>query len=214
MMTREKWLDEMTDRLRPVFQEIGHVLPEKIRVSCGWPSKGGLSRKKRVVGQCWYPECSADATTEIFISPYRSDGCLVTEDLAHELVHAAVGKGHGHRGMFITVAKKLGFTAPWKETPATDELKARLASLVNSLGPYPHATLDSKATEASGGDKPGGTRLLKAECADCGYTVRVTKKWLEGKGAPICPCNMKPMVADGADGIGEEGAGEGEQDAA
>lgn len=38
------------------------------------------------------------------------------------------------------------------------------------------------------------TRLLKAECLDCGYTVRVTNKWLAGKGAPICPCNLKPMI--------------------
>ena len=73
------------------------------------------------------------------------------------------------------LAKVLGFTKPWKSTPVT---------------------LDGVAKNANGDKKPGGTRLLKAECGECGYTVRVTKKWLEAKGAPICPCNMKAMVAD------------------
>jgi hypothetical protein len=73
------------------------------------------------------------------------------------------------------LAKALGFTKPWKSTPAT---------------------LDGVAKNANGDKKPQGTRLLKAECGECGYTVRVTKKWLEAKGAPICPCNMTPMVAD------------------
>ena|ERR1035438_9605122 len=80
------------------------------------------------------------------------------------------------------LAKVLGFTKPWKSTPATPELTQRLAGLYAPLGPYPH--------------KPQSTRLLKAECGECGYTVRVTKKWLEAKGAPICPCNMKAMAAD------------------
>lgn len=32
-----------------------------------------------------------------------------------------------------------------------------------------------------------GTRLLKCQCATCGYTVRVTRKWLGLAGPPICP---------------------------
>lgn len=212
-MTREEWLNLMVQRLRPVFQELGHPLPEKPRASCGWPSKNALSQKKRVVGQCWYPECSQDNSTEVFVSPFQSDGHEVAETLAHELVHAAVGQGHGHRGMFITVASKLGFTAPWKQTPATPELQERLRALVAQVGPYPHATLDSKATEAGGGDKPQGTRLLKAECTDCGYTCRVTKKWVVERGAPICPCNMQAMHVDGLD-VGEDEPAEPERQAA
>jgi hypothetical protein len=73
------------------------------------------------------------------------------------------------------LAKVLGFTKPWKSTPVT---------------------LDGVAKNANGDKKPQSTRLLKAECGECGYTVRVTKKWLEAKGAPICPCSMKAMTAD------------------
>lgn len=31
------------------------------------------------------------------------------------------------------------------------------------------------------------TRMLKCECAECGYTVRTARKWLEQAGAPLCP---------------------------
>lgn len=198
MMTREEWLNELTDALRPVFAGLGHPLPDKLRASCGWPSTHAMANKKgmRALGECWYSQCSADSSVEIFVSPAQSDGYSVAGAMAHELVHAANGEYQGHRGKFIIVAKAVGLLKPWPESHPSDELAARMRGLVDAIGPYPHATLDGVAKNADGDKKPGGTRLLKAECGDCGYTVRVTKKWLEAKGAPICPCNMKAMVAD------------------
>jgi hypothetical protein len=37
------------------------------------------------------------------------------------------------------------------------------------------------------------TRMLKAQCGHCAYTVRVTRKWLAELGPPLCPCNREPM---------------------
>lgn len=37
------------------------------------------------------------------------------------------------------------------------------------------------------------TRLLKAECFDCGYVVRVTRTHVARIGTPLCPCNGAPM---------------------
>jgi hypothetical protein len=37
------------------------------------------------------------------------------------------------------------------------------------------------------------TRLLRIECLQCGYTVRMTRKWL-AFGAPLCPTHRTPMV--------------------
>jgi hypothetical protein len=192
-MTREEWLNKLITALRPWFDSLGQPLPEKLRVSCSWPSKNALSRKKRVVGQCWYPASSADGTTEVLVSYVQAEPLEVAETIAHELVHAAVGPGHGHGGLFIALARQLGFTKPWKSTPATEELKAELTEVIKTLGEYPHAVLDSKSTEAGGGEKPQKARMLKVKCGECGYTVRTTKKWLEDRGAPICPCNEEPM---------------------
>jgi hypothetical protein len=46
---------------------------------------------------------------------------------------------------------------------------------------------------------------LKAECGDCGYTVRVTRKWVDDAGAPHCP-KHGAMQVDGIeaeDGLAE-----------
>lgn len=191
-MTREEWLNKLIAALRPTFVNLGRPLPEKLRVSCSWPSKNGLS-KRRVIGQCWYPGSSADGTTEILVSYVQADPLEVAETIAHELCHAAVGAGHGHGGEFIVMAKALGFTRPWKSTPSTEELKTELREVIKTLGEYPHAALGAAVTEAGGGDKPQKARMLKVKCADCGYTCRTTKKWLEEKGSPICPCNEEAM---------------------
>jgi hypothetical protein len=34
---------------------------------------------------------------------------------------------------------------------------------------------------------PQPTRLLKAFCESCGYTVRVTQRWVTKMGTPVCP---------------------------
>jgi hypothetical protein len=200
----EEWLNQLTDALRPVFDEIGHQLPEKLRVSCGWPSRKALG-KKRALGQSWYPQNSADQHTEVFISPFEGNTERAAETLAHELEHAAGCHGHGKE--FVKVAGALGFQKPWKSTPPTPELTERLAQLCAPLGPYPHATLDSAAKEASGGDNPDKNRWLKATCQGCGYVCRTSKKWLQERGARICPCSMLPMFADVPNGE-EEPEGE------
>jgi hypothetical protein len=39
--------------------------------------------------------------------------------------------------------------------------------------------------------------MLKCECSSCGYTVRITRKWLTLAGSPICPTDRIPLVAEG-----------------
>ena len=191
-MTREEWLNTLAGNLRPLLDAVGATVPDLVRVSVGWPSARGLSLKKRIIGQCWSPKCSADHATEIFISPYLGEGGQVAETLLHEMIHAAVGTECGHKGAFVETAKKLGFTAPWKSTPATPDLKGRLQLLLP--GDYPHGQLEP----LTGGIKKQTTRLVKVLCPGCGYTLRTTRKWIDERGTPICPCNSKPMEAEAA----------------
>jgi hypothetical protein len=182
--TREAWLTAVMAHFKPDFAAHGYPLPERLRVTCGWPSKGALA-KARVVGQCWYASASADGTVEISISPYLADPVAVGETLLHELDHAAVGPGYGHKGPFKTLALKLGLEGPMQSTRPGKELTARLNVLVQKLGDYPHARLNAQQI------KKQGTRLLKAKCVRCGYTVRITKKWIEEVGLPVCPAPLK-----------------------
>ena len=193
--TREEWLEAaVVDLDRLLFKDNGYKVP-KVRVACGWPVRGGLANKKRVLGECWSKNASADkACAQIFISlnlyEVSSDmGVLAT--LAHEIVHAVVGHKEGHNKVFGKCARLIGLEGKLTRTHASESLISVFKSLERVLGQYPHSRLDG--LKAPG--KKQGTRLLKCECAECGYTVRVTQKWLD-IGNPICPMHGELTPAD------------------
>lgn len=185
-VNREEWLGKLIALLIPLIDSVGGTVPSPIRASVSFPSKGAIG-KRRVIGQCWYPiQCADEKSTNILVSPVLSDPMEVAETVLHELVHAAVGPGHGHKGPFIDLARKVGFTKPWKSTPASDVLTIDLLGILSLLPPYPHGALDVKSI-LDGVPKPQSTRMKKLECPKCGYTVRVAQKWIT-VGLPTCPC--------------------------
>ena len=183
-MIREEWLSALVTALRPMFSALGEPVPEKVRVSCGWPSRGGLSARNRAIGQAWSPLASADGTHETFISPYLDDAPTVAHVLVHELAHHAVGVECGHKGSFKRLAGKLGLVGKMTATTASPELAARLNVLTDALGPYPHAKVDAKLA----GRKKQGTRMLKVTCSECSAIVRMTATTIEAAGLPTCGC--------------------------
>lgn len=196
-MTREEWLNMQVTALRPLFQDAGYPLPDKIAVTCGWPAVKAMGKQRRI-GECWNPECSREGTTEIFISPLLSETMSeqgVVPTLYHELIHAAVGTHHGHKGAFAKAAKKLGLTGKMTATVAGAELLGRLTAVLVPFD-YPHSTLDATKVKR---EPKQTTRMVKCECDECGYVVRTTRKWLTERGAPICPCNGKVMTAPDAE---------------
>ena len=76
-------------------------------------------------------------------------------------------------------------TGKMTSTVAGDELIEYFDNL--NIADYPHAKLDQKM---SNGKKKDGTRMLKLECASCGYVIRTTKKWIE-VGLPVCHCGTQ-----------------------
>lgn len=196
-ITREAWLNAAIDLQRPLFAAAGYEIPANVRVTCGWPSRSALSRKRQRVGECWSDKQSAGSTFELFISPSKAEPVQVLDILAHELVHATVGLKAKHGKLFKRCAVGIGLTGRMTATHAGDALAATLTQHAGTLGAYPHSELRGMTN----GDKKQGTRLIKAECTCCGYTVRVTRKWLERDGAPLCPRNscdeyQKPLEID------------------
>lgn len=182
-MNREKWLTECVNKLRPDFDRAGFELPEKIRVSCSWPSKSGLAKKKKRIGEAWSAENSGDNSFEVFISPVLKAPVEVAATLVHELVHCAVGLSAKHRGPFVKCAKAMGLEGKMTATTAGEALTKRLGELTTEVGSYPHAEL-----KHSNAPPKQGTRMLKVECVDCGCIVRMTQKWLDECGPPTCAC--------------------------
>lgn len=183
MDNRETWLLNATSALRPLFSEQGYNIPEHVRVACGFPSKNALSPTRRRIGEAWSPACSADKAHEILISPTLSDRVDVVGVLIHELIHVAVGVQHGHKRPFIRAARALGLEGkPTATVLPVQTYLSRYASVISPLGSYPHGRLDARISVQK---QP--TRLLKAVRGDCGYTFRVTQKWVD-VGLPTCCC--------------------------
>lgn len=184
--TREEWLNRATVHLTELF-ELNDLKVPITKISCGWPTKGAVSKRQRTLGQCFTKACSSAGVNEIFISPILSDSIRVLDVLTHELCHAVDNCVSAHGAGFKRMANCMGLEGKATATHAGDALKATFKRLItDELGDYPHQALD-----VSKGEKKQGTRLLKAVCPDCGYTIRLTKKWVD-QGLPLCPI-------DGAD---------------
>lgn len=190
-MIREQWLGELTDLLRPMFEDVGFPLPEKIRASCGFPSKGALATKAKRVGEAWSSEASDDQHFETFVTPMIADALEVAAIQVHELCHCAVGLACKHRKPFTIAARAIGLEGRMTATEAGEELTIKLEELIEEIGPYPHAKL-----VYSSSPKKQTTRMVLVRCPklECGYQVRTTKKWIE-IGVPTCPCGEK-MIAE------------------
>ena len=128
-MTREEWLGKMVARLRPEFEKKGAAVPEKVRASCGFPSKSALANKARRLGEAWSDKNSEDQSWEVFISPLLKDSIEVAGILVHELVHTAVGIECGHRGPFKRVAVAMGLEGKMTATTAGEQLKSLLTGI-------------------------------------------------------------------------------------
>lgn len=188
--TREQWLIEAVQKLRPLFFKQGYKVP-KVRVSCGWPSSRGLSAKKPSIGECWDSKAADDKVHQIFLSPRLKnplDSYGVIPTLAHEMAHAVVGLKNKHNSVFKKCIRSIGLEGKATSTFAGKEFIQNCKKLIAPLGSYPHSSINPSFRPS----KKQTTRLVKCECGECGYNARVTRKWLE-QGAPLCPCNSSPM---------------------
>lgn len=198
--TREQWLHAVKDQLAPVFKQHGATIPARVRLTCGFPTRGALSRGTFVAGQCFDIGERKDSAWEISVTPRLDDPVNVGAVLVHELCHACVGgTKEGHGPVFSKLAKAMGLVGKMTNTTAGSELKRTLAAIVDRVGPYPHASLLPSDKE-----KKQSTRLIKAACETCGYTVRVTRKWLDQSGTPLCPEGHGAMLADDPEDGGDE----------
>jgi hypothetical protein len=173
LKTREEWLDAMTAALRPKFKAAGYPLPKRVRVSCGWPSEGGL-RKSTVWGECWDATLSEGDHPEIFISPVLAEATAAVT-LVHELVHAALPK-KGHGAEFKRAMAPLGLIGKATATEAGAALKREIADLIKKIGPYPHSRLRPNARRT----KKQSTRLLKVACPACGRARPLVRPLAKG----------------------------------
>jgi hypothetical protein len=181
---REAWLRRAVELMRPyVAERTGHHVPDGLWVSVGFPVTGARSgSRNQRIGECHY--ATADGVPAVFIHPELADGARVLDVLLHEALHAALPVGTGHRKPFARAATSCGLAGKPTATIVApgSELAGTIEAWLTMLGDYPHAAV------STANRKKQTTRMLKVECLADGYTVRMTRKWLDEMGAPSCPC--------------------------
>lgn len=207
--TREGWLLAAVDLARPLFKDKGYTVPD-VRVSIGWPSVKALSAKNKRIGEAWCKSAASDKVAQIFITPWLEEkpndkqGILPT--LVHELVHATVGNKEGHNKVFGKCARSIGLEGKLTATVAGKELLDLCVVWHEKLGAFPHGKLNPSMRPKA----KQSTRLIKCQCTESDYCVRITRKWLEEFGAPISPVNNKVMKFEVPDDLDFEEDGEDE----
>lgn len=198
--TREAWLRVAVELFRPWFAVINRPLPKHVRISCGWGASGARAENATILGVTLRADLSADAVSEVFISPEDADAGSMLETVLHELVHVQDNIASGHRGAFVETAKALGFRSPWTETPPTPALTDALVGVARMMGAYPGAQITIPKRSAggltltsAGNGQTNRHGLLK--CPIDGYAVRTTKKWM-ALGMPFCPAGHQMAPAD------------------
>ncbi|MDR0606000.1 MAG: SprT-like domain-containing protein [Bacteroidales bacterium] len=173
--TREDWLEAAIEIFRPRFDATvyGFTLPSKVRVSVGFPPKGGLSNNRRCFGICVRDSGVADRIPQIYLNPTIEKvggemGFLAI--LIHELIHACGIKNHGKD--FKRMGEALGLEGNMRSSHASSWLQEDFKGIALQLGDFPHAPV----VPALQFLKPDKCRIHKCACPECGYTVRIAKK--------------------------------------
>lgn len=193
-LTREAWLLKLALLMKPQIEGLASLTLPPFRVTCGFPSQGGMmGGKTRVRGQCWSAEASEDGHAEIFISPVEDAIDTVAPILAHELIHAALPKA-GHNRTFQAVAGKIGHEAPFTTAVPTPAFWDWANPLLATLPGYPHRKLNARKAVAA--KKPQTNRQMKVVCGSCGTIARMSRKAIEHPGPPHCACGAGPMTPE------------------
>lgn len=171
-MTREEYLNQIIKAARPMFRLNGKTLPRKIRAAVSLPQG-----RSKAIGLCWSSQNAEDGAREIWVSATIDDPMRVADVMVHELCHAALPDGTKHGPEFVALARAMQLEGKPTSTHGGFEFQKTWKPILRGIGKYP----GRKFTASEAAPKQS-TRLIKAECDDCGFVFRTTRKWVEGLG--------------------------------
>jgi len=157
--------------------------------------------RKNALGWFWasrWKTQAKESVQEINLSAETLRDCNPGEVIIHELAHAenfTLGikdcVNNVHNKKFKAMAEQLGLLVKPRDkrygygfTDLGDGAKAFLDSIK-----FDHQLFKLNRLEPVTAAK-AGTRLLKCQCPECEYTVRITQKWID-VGLPVCPCGTE-----------------------
>ncbi|MGY4832241.1 transcription elongation protein SprT [Burkholderia pyrrocinia] len=224
-LNRETWLNSMAALMAPRFAELGKPLPKfRVTIGWTSGGKNdnatGECWSPRVSEDEHFEIFLTPRRSDSM-----AVACTLAHELTHAAVGLAEGhKGEfarvaralGFTGR-LTHAQQPPALQAWIQ-PMIDKLGALPHAAI--MPDRPRALIDLSALlgdtkrkpvedgdddgddEGTGKDEPlnnkpprQSTRMHKTECTECGYTARVSAKWLK-VGAPLCPAGHGPMDYD------------------
>ena len=177
--TREEWLMRAAKLILKHVAELGFEPTGEVKVALGVPPQKG--RKVKTLGVCYHSTASEAAYREIFIHPEMTDSRKLLGVLTHEIGHAVLKDGVGHRAPFKKFCEAVGFD--FSESGKAEHANSGAdfwkwaQHIAEDLGPIPHKKLN--CDQAQGQKKKQKTRMLLLECGCCGSKVRTAKATLE-----------------------------------
>lgn len=227
-MNRETWLNQLADKMAPRFQELGYPLPKfRVAVgwtSSGKVSNVGgecwhSSASADSVFEILVAPILDDNMTIAAVLAHELTHAAAGFEHGHKGNFAKVMKMLGMVPPMTSSVPGPAFKA-WAQ-PFLDELGAIPHARImlrpeereakrRERAPKPEDQEDDQQEDdeeeqaapfvggSSNQKKKQTTRLKKAQCGECGYTVRLTTKWLE-VGPPGCPLHGAMDVEDDAE---------------
>ena len=190
-----------TGRLEP--DEIAEIMSVKLTYGMGQNGAYGVTFFK-----AWKKNgCEHEVPFVEIGARHQENWQQIAMTCIHELGHVLAGFEAAHGKDWRAACEKLGFRKaravgahnfnqlemPLRlriaqlPRPTEGQPVSRVASVLGPRGGKPKGCTTGIGTR--GGKSRGagsGSRLIKVACMECGYTARVTRKWLD-IGAPHCP---------------------------
>lgn len=186
-MTREQWLIKLIDKARPMFKALDAQLPE-VRAAICPPH----ARKSKKIGLCWHENSSEDGAREIWVSSEISDAFDVAGVLMHELCHAALPGGVGHKKPFIKLARGLHLEGKPTATVVGEPFKKIWFPILEKIGPLPGAKFLG-LRPLDGSPKQATRPQRNVSCPDCGFAAKVFLDQMK-MGRLKCPADRVEML--------------------
>lgn len=190
-MYREEWLHRaaiIADE--HLFKQHNYKVP-RVRYGVAPLNESKRGAKHTTLGVCYNAKLSDDHTYEVWIDASVDDARTAFATMVHEIVHAVDELKNGHRAPFKKIAERVGLTGNMTATTMTDETWRDIKPLVDRLGPYPHAALNTRKPA-----KKQSTRQKKFYCPVTQYKVYMSRGQYHEYGSPICPCCRNDMTTD------------------
>jgi len=178
--TTQEWINRIVLWTITTLEQAGVSNPDlHLVVSPGFTSGG--SRKTKVLGQCYSPECAADGkTNHVFLNPRMNDNIVIIGAIIHEVIHAVIGIDKKHGAAFKSAMAICNLTGKATSTKLNEAGLEWAKKIITRYGDYPRPSFTGAAI------KKQTTNLIKAQCPSCGYIIRLTNKWIEFA-HPQCP---------------------------